>query len=52
MINYPIIFLALLIAVVLLILFLRRNKKDKKSLGQTLNRPNTKPDEHDEGQRL
>lgn len=47
MINYFIIALVLTVVIVSLILFLRRNARDKKSLGERLNSQDIKADRHD-----
>ncbi len=46
--NYSLILLVLLVLIVLLIVFLRRNAKDKKSLGEQLNASELQPDKHDD----
>ncbi len=48
--NYTIILLVLLIAIIALTFFLKRNAKDKNRLSKSLNAEETKPDTHNEEQ--
>ncbi len=52
MVNYSIIAVVVFLSVVIILFFLRRNRKDRENLEDRLNTPDVPPEEHREDENV